>query len=83
VNSLIQTLKKHHGLETKMELPSHGSTSRGRDRHAYNRSDLKKSLLEYKESTNVHKNQGRFIICETILSAFEFIDSLHKGLSND
>lgn len=77
VNSLIQHLKTHHGLETKSEIPNH-TKGVGKYRHAYNREDLKKALIKYKESTNVHKNQGRFIICETILSAFEFIDNMNK-----
>lgn len=79
VNSLIQHLKKHYGLETKLELPNH-SKGTGKARHAYNREDLKKSLMKYKEATNVHVNQGRYIICETILSIFAFIDSMNQNV---
>lgn len=76
VNSLLMHLKKHHGLEMRGYIPSH-TKNRGRDSMAYKRIDLKKALIAYKESTNVHKNQGRFVICENLLSSFEFIESMN------
>jgi hypothetical protein len=76
VNSLIQTLKKHHGLENRGWKPN-STRQAGRDSYAYKREDLKKALMLYKETTNVHKGQGRFIIAETILSSFSFIEQFY------
>jgi hypothetical protein len=72
VASLIATLQKKFGLVHKLELPN--LKSRGRDRYAYKRGDLKKSLEKFKDSTKFHRNRGRIIIVDSLLSTFNFID---------
>lgn len=78
VSSLMGTLQKKHELVSKKELPNLKGI--GRDRYAFKRSDLIKSLNLFKDSTHFHKNRGRIIIVNTLLDTFDFMDNMNKKI---